>query len=254
MDAESAATDGGKEKMAWYAIAKWLVTAIAILTPVFYLNGVAFHEGYLGYFHLSSSMFPSDVPDTLTFAALAWMGGATRVFTAISDTFKMHWAATTLVPAISIVVLAVGAYYLRQLAERWRSSRSHQGTRSLSLHPAVKLAALWVFSAFFGAYMLYTLCLVIGATLLLLVAPFLHVGAATAAEDFARGFPNAPAIVVTSPDGVLHSYRIMQCSDRFCALFSHEEVVTVPIGSVVWATSRVQHSDGATSTPTNSSR
>ena len=86
MDAEAAATAGGKEKMVWYAIAKWLVTAIAILTPVFYLNGVAFHEGYLGYFHLSPSMFPSDVPDTLTFAALAWMGGATRIFTAISGT------------------------------------------------------------------------------------------------------------------------------------------------------------------------
>lgn len=255
MDAEVAAKKiGGEAKVAWFAIAKWIVTAIAILTPVFYLNGTAFHQGYLGYFHLSSSMFPSDVPQTLTFAALAWMGGAARIFTAISDTLRMHWAAITLLPATSVAALAVGVYYLRRFAERRRASRPHQRNRPLSFHPAAKLAALSIIRLFFGAYALYTLCLLIGVTLLLLVAPFLHVGAATAADDYQRGFSDAPAVVVTAPDGTLHSYRILQCSDRFCALFSHENVVTVPIASVVWATSKVEHDDGGASTPTTSSR
>ena len=159
-----------------------------------------------------------------------------------------------MLPAISVAALAVGAYYLRQLAERRRGSRSDQGTRPFSLHPAAKLAALWVFRLFFGPYLLYTLCLVIGATLLLLVAPFLHVGAATAADDFLQGFSSSPAVVATAPDGVLRSYRIMQCSDRFCALFSKEDVVTVPITSVVWATSKVEHGDRGASTATTSSR
>jgi hypothetical protein len=58
-----------------------LIAAIAFLpifTAVLYLNGWAYHEGYLDYFHLPSSMFPLDLQATLVHGVMAWLDGGTK--------------------------------------------------------------------------------------------------------------------------------------------------------------------------------
>jgi hypothetical protein len=92
---------------------------------------------------------------------------------------------------------------------------------------------------FLSAYSIFTLFAVIGAVLLLSIGPFVQVGANLASSDVAKGFPGAPTIELVPPHASPTTYRIIECADKFCALYKDGEVTTVPVSAITWATSNL---------------
>lgn len=90
----------------------------------------------------------------------------------------------------------------------------------------------------FAVYAIYTALTLIRAVLLLAMGPFVLAGQQAAASDLAKGFPNEPATVLTTPQGERAAYRIILCSEKFCALYRNGEVVTVPLATIAWASSQ----------------
>ena len=218
-------------------VAKWAATLAAVATPLGYLNGRAFHDGYLGRLHLESSMFPVDVQGTFINTARAWMEGAATVLGAVSAAIGAHWFLIVVLPALLVIGLSAAIHYVMHriaakqnaMADRQRSTEHGRLIRSI-LSP--------LYALFLSAYGIYTMFAVIGAALLLSIGPFVQVGARAAAQDLEKGFPNGPAVELTAPHGGIATYRLIECADKFCALYLNGEIVTVPVASITWAVSR----------------
>lgn len=233
---EKVAVASEKGKAATMAIGKWIAALVAVGTPVCYLNGRAFHDGYLARLHLSPSMFPADAQSTFTDAALGWMNGAAVVLSAVSDALAAHWFLIIVLPTILITGLSAALHeaFHRLEAKRKASPENLEEKKPRRL---LWTALTPVFTLFFGAYLMYTVMACIGALLMLSIGPFAQIGARVANDDLNKGFPNAPVIELVAPHGESATYRIIQCADKFCALYRDRQIITIPISAVTWATS-----------------
>ena len=216
------------------AFGKWAATLAAIATPLCYLNGRAFHDGYLSRLHLESSMFPADVQGTFTDAARAWMEGAVIVLGAVSKALTSHWFLIIVLPTSLVIGLSAAVHYLIYRAATWRRSTPQSGSELRHVRMIRSILAPVCF-LLLGAYVIYTLFALIGAVLLLSVGPFAQAGARVATNDLKTGFSNAPTAELSSPHAGTSTYRIIQCGDKFCALYREGEVATVPIAAITWA-------------------
>jgi hypothetical protein len=222
-------------------LGKWLAVLAAVATPFCYLNGRAFHDGYLARLRLEPSMFPTDVQGTFIAAARAWMEGAATVLGAISKALAAHWFLTLLLPTLLLIGLSAATHHLIHWMEIRRRNTLPQELR-VGHGPSIGSILAPVFALLFGAYALYTLFALIRAVLLLSIGPFVQIGARVAANDLERGFPNAPAVELSAPNGSVAVYRIIECADKFCAVYRTGDVVTVPITAIAWATSQLSGS------------
>jgi hypothetical protein len=55
-----------------------------------------------------------------------------------------------------------------------------------------------------------------------------------AAKDLARGFPSAPTVELASPHGQ-RVYRVIECAEKFCALYADGKIAAVPLSAITWA-------------------
>lgn len=219
------------------AFGKWIATLVAIATPLCYLNGRAFHDGYLGRLHLEPTMFPLDAQGVFIDAARAWLEGSATVLNAITKAVEGHWFLIVVLPAVLVTILSGIIHYL---AHRARISSSNMSGRRSKDSVRTKLfcsVVSPVFTMFLSAYSIFTLFAVIGAVLLLSIGPFVQVGANLASSDVAKGFPGAPTIELVPPHASPATYRIIECADKFCALYKDGEITTVPVSAITWATS-----------------
>jgi hypothetical protein len=219
------------------ALGKWIATLAAILTPVCYLNGRAFHSGYLTRLHLEPSMFPLDTQGTFIEAAGAWMQGSSIVLRAFSEALAAHWFLALLLPIALVLGLS---FILHVVVERALDLRTriHQHPTHHARWKRVASMCVPVGLMLFAVYAIYTALTLIRAVLLLAMGPFVLAGQQAAASDLAKGFPNEPATELTPPQGERAAYRIILCSEKFCALYRDGEVVTVPFATITWASSR----------------
>jgi hypothetical protein len=228
------------KKARHFSIGKWVAALIGIATPIVYLNGRAYHDGYLAYFHLDTSMFPIDVPSTFVLAARAWLEGATVVLTSTAQALKHHWFVIIVVPIVLVGTFSALAYGVGRRLQRSLEKKTDGGSRHLILPPAFRMALGSVTTLIFGAYGLYTFFTIIGAALLLFVAPFVGVGKAAAERDSKIGFSSSPSVELSDAHLSPSIYRIIECSDKFCALYSTDDIATVAISSVTLAISHSQ--------------
>jgi len=219
------------------AIGKWLATLAAIATPLGYLNGRAFHDGYLDRLHLESSMFPADVQGTFINTARAWMEGSATVLGAVSKAIGMHWFLIVVLPALLVTGLSAVVHYLVYRAAKRRKAMP-EPRRDTKPARVIHSVLNPVYAMFFSAYAIYTLFAVVGAALLLAIGPFAQIGARAAAHDLEKGFPNGPAVELLAPHGKVATYRLIECADKFCALYLNGEIATVPVTAITWATSQ----------------
>src|SRR6185312_1029204 len=216
------------------ALGKWIAAIAAIATPLCYLNGRAFHDGYLGHLHLASSMFPTDVQGTFTDAARAWMEEAAVVLGAVSKALGAHWFSIIVLPMFLVIGSSAAVHYLAYRAAAWHRKKPQDESKA-KLSRVIRSILAPVCVLFLGAYVIYTLFALIGAVLLLSVGPFVQAGARAAANDLKAGFPNTPTVELSAPHVGTSTYRIIQCGDKFCALYREGEVATVPIAAITWA-------------------
>ncbi|MBB5356841.1 hypothetical protein HDE76_000023 [Rhodanobacter sp. ANJX3] len=217
-----------------------LIASIALLpliTALLYLNGWAYHEGYLDYFHLPSSMFPLDLQETLVHGVAAWLNGAAAALTWMIHSVVQHWF---LVILTILFITSIGPF------RRWFLTfvrRKRPPTFAAKWHLPVWMRKLaWqliraVSVSYLVFYIPFTILSLLVIGLLVLVAPFQSVGRGIAAKDAATNFAASPEAFLTAPDGVRRSLRVMSCEGPFCALYTEGHAVIVPRDSVTWATS-----------------
>lgn len=216
-----------------------LIAAIALLplvTALLYLNGWAYHEGYLDYFHLPPSMFPLDLQETLVHGVAAWLNGAAVALTWMIRSVGQHW----LLVLVSIVLVASIGPVRRRFLTFVRTKRSATFAAKWRL-PVWMRKLAWQLArglsvVFLVFYLPLTLLSVLLIGLLVLVAPFQSVGRGIAAKDAATNFAGSPEAFLAGPDGVRQSFRVMSCEGPFCALYTSGHAVVVPRDSVTWAT------------------
>jgi hypothetical protein len=214
---------------------KWVATFVAVATPVFYLNGRAFHDGYLEHLHLVPSMFPADVQDTFICAARAWLEESNALLGTVAKAIRAHWGVVLLLPITLVTVLSATAHYVI-----YRAANSKlQAKKRFGIPKILRSILTPVLAVLFSAYTIYTFVAVIGALLILSIAPFAQVGADIAAQDIARGFPESPVVEVTPPHSQTATYRIIECSDKFCGLYKSGQISITPISSIIWATADI---------------
>lgn len=222
---------------------------LILVTGAFYLTGIAFHQGYMGHFHLLNSMFDDDVGSQVAFAVRGWQETANLL---VKSTGRGL-----------IYVALIGAGAAAAIISTWRIERArHQSRRSkrapglrvnddlrsrvqdrrakrarphpLRYTPVARRMVLNTLVAILATAITYWLVCSVATIFNFLIWPFSHAGQALAERDEATGFSRAPSVTVTDPNGVKVSYKVIECAPRFCALYSPDRVVTVPASTVTW--------------------
>jgi hypothetical protein len=215
-----------------------LIAAIAFLpmfTAVLYLNGWAYHEGYLDYFHLPSSMFPLDLQATLVHGVMAWLDGGTKALIWMGQSVADHWIWVL----ISIIVVASVRPLSRYFSAFLRTKRLPDFVVKWHLPHWTKKLILELMRGVSVVYLvLYIPFAILSAmlvVLLILVGPFQSVGQDIAIRDARKSFAESPVVYLTAPDGVRQSFRLISCEGPFCALYVSQHAVVVPRESITWA-------------------
>lgn len=216
----------------------WGPVFLGVVTPIFYLNGKAFHEGYLGYLNLEASMFPIDTSSTLTYAVSAWLYATIAGMKVINDFLGENWLYAGGLFLVSVFMFGLASFLVKKYSKKIEGARreSKIGPGSVKLGDEV---ARWVVLLFIPGYALFCLMLIIALLILCAIGPFVSVGGERAAEDLKKEFSNSPQVKVLDRKGVAGDYRVVLCSSQFCALYSQGKVISVPLATIDFAVSDV---------------
>ena len=215
----------------------WLIPAI------FYLNGEAFHDAYLSYFHLEPTLFAMDVQATFTQAFIAWTQGIMLTLSALTHSIEQHWL-TALVLFIICVLSLAGYSYLQDRGSGKARTDEHDAHHKrpsflLTIGKAVEAVGL-------GLYGLYASLFLIVMLLVLLISPFSSLGKHAASRDAATNFKNAASVTLRSPDGTQGQYKIIECYGGSCALYRDGTAIAVPRSLVTWVVPATPDPPGST--------
>ncbi len=212
---------------------------MAVATPFFYLNGKAYHDGYISYFNLDSSMFSLDVSATFVASLMGWMNVSVL---SVAGIMKFVGSNLLLV-GVGYVVSVAGFGALNYLLKKYqkkniRGSEGRDAKRSGPYFFDELFKASLLF--FVPGYVVFALMLFIACAILISVVPFVHVGQLEAAKDLQKEFASSPVVRVADYRGSVGEYRLMLCSVSFCALYRQGEVVTIPQSAINMAVSDVR--------------
>lgn len=214
---------------------------LALSPPLFYLNGKAFHEGYLSYLNLNPTMYPIDSAATMLSAVIAWTSLIAEGLTTTVAFLGSYWLQALL--AMLVLSILTGTL-------RWSAIKLEKPNKIARVESSPALTKLWwkevgltlawlSFIAYgFVLVMLFVVCL-----LLIAIVPFFDIGKKYAAEKLEEGFVSAPRVWAVDPQGTENEYRVIECSDSFCALYRKNQIVTVPLPSITWAVSAAPGQD-----------
>ncbi|AZD09112.1 hypothetical protein C4K26_3712 [Pseudomonas chlororaphis] len=212
---------------------------LAITAPFFYLNGKAYHDGYLGYFKLEPSMFPLDTSATFVTAVLAWFHAMTSGLKGGLEFIGQHWVGALVTCVVIILIFGFLNYLTAMLthsANRKRQAANHTWApgQKPSLLKELGKCVLYIFIPSYGIFCaMFFISIILTTT----ISPFFFVGQQSAADDLKEGFRNSPLVTVSDPDGSKGAYRVMQCSAVFCALYADGKAIAVPVATLDWVVS-----------------
>ncbi len=222
-----------KKPIHWKSIG----AAATTISPVFfYLNGQAYHQGYLSYFGLENSMFQLDASATITESSVAWMEVLSRGIKGITSQIEAHPWAFSLFCIIALVFTAITTHL--QEKENIKRNAKPQPVApqpvKASLPKAFGKSAVYVFATGYG---LFCITVFILLSLLLAIGPFVALGKRVAAEDLAKGFKTSLQVEVKDTPERAEKLRVIQCSATFCALYSPDEILTIQASDIKKGTS-----------------
>ncbi|AZD23068.1 hypothetical protein C4K22_3920 [Pseudomonas chlororaphis subsp. aurantiaca] len=212
---------------------------LAITAPFFYLNGKAYHDGYLGYFKLEPSMFPLDTSATFVTAVVAWFHAMTSGLKGGMEFIGQHWLWASVACVAIILVFGCINYLLTRLTnsinrKRLAENKSRAPAQNPSLLKELGKCVLYIFIPSYG---IFCAMFFISFILMTTITPFVFVGQKSAANDLQDGFKDSPLVTVTDPTGTKGAYRVMQCSTAFCALYADGKAIAVPVATLNWVVS-----------------
>lgn len=225
-----------------FSLGKIETLALAIAAPIFYLNGRAYHDGYLSYLKLESSMFPLQATDVVGASAVAWFRVISNLFAEGLNGLGKNW--------LLYLILFVGLTFIFGITHHLTSKPSKKEPaetkpRSNSEHSFFKSLRTTAFAIFLVVYSIFTCLFAITAILALFISPFHAVGAQVAQEHLEKEFSDSPTIRLKAPkyhpqevnEGQYLDFRLIQCSTNFCALYRAGRTFTVPVKTIDWAIS-----------------
>jgi hypothetical protein len=212
----------------------------AAAAPILYLNGSAYHEGYLNGLGLLPSMFSIDTASTFTTGVLAWyMALASGISWLTSFINESVWY---IVIFFVFASLTIGTWI-------YCVKRSDSKTIQIERTTKSSRADTWLSKVGKSAFLLcvsgYSLLMLATALILLisvLVLPFLYVGRSVAKEDLTNHFADSPVVDILNGTVPSTQYKIITCSTSFCALYSKGTIATVPLSAIQFATSHPMES------------
>ncbi|WP_156428947.1 hypothetical protein [Pseudomonas oryzihabitans] len=207
---------------------------LAVATAISYLNGRAYHDGYLSYLNLSSSMFPLQGSDAAVLSAVAWINAIVGYLNGLERWPLSDWLKLAGFSIVFIILVGTIVYFGKKSEEK--ELKKNNGPKKTSWLKTVAKSGLMFFSSI---YVIFFLLLMFAMLLAFLISPFLEVGRDQAREDLKGKFKDSPVIFLKDPKGATdQEYKIIECSAVFCALYKDGDVVTVPIAKVEWAVSK----------------
>lgn len=212
-----------------------LQLVFALTLASFYLIGEVFRDGYLTYFHLEPSMFPINVQSTYIESVWALGSELELLLDTINQAIRTHGLQILLVWLVLSVPLGI-AFFLMEMPNRRSASTAikQNGERHWVKRVGRALLRSGSVVALSGVA---TITSIVGLAMFLitLIAPFTKAGARVAAQDAAKGFPDKPMVALQAPDGTMQDFRVMECSDDYCALFRGGRAFAVRKNEVDWA-------------------
>ncbi|MGR6738284.1 hypothetical protein [Pseudomonas chlororaphis] len=212
---------------------------LAITAPFFYLNGKAYHDGYLGYFKLEPSMFPLDTSATFVTAVVAWFHAMTGGMQGGLKFIGQHWPWVSTTGLAIILAFGLLNYLRARLTSNINRKRQAENkSQTPAPNPSLlRELGKCLFYLVFLNYGIFSVMFLISFILMTTITPFMFVGQKSAADDLQDGFKDSPLVTLTDPSGAKGTYRLMQCSAAFCALYADGKAITVPVTALNWAVS-----------------
>lgn len=212
---------------------------IALVTPALYLIGKAYYEGFLNHLGIHISMLTQDTPATLAYGIIAVLSGSMLALNITTSFLHEHWHyifTTFLILTTSISLLNVAEKRLRRNLEsiEFTTKLNPQTKHFLEI---TTTTGFWLFVPLY-LVMLCTFAIIL--FLSPLIVPFFYLGEKQASKDIENGFYDRPLANVIGPHGVPNEYRIILCSENFCALYKDGEIVTASLSKITWATSEIK--------------
>lgn len=211
--------------------------ALAVSAPIFYLNGRAYHEGYLSYLNLQPSMFPLQATEYIGETAVAWFRVILNWFTSGLDNLGRNWLFAILAMVGLSLIFGVVDFMTDRTGSVNQRNQQPIKAKKRSFFRSWRRVGLFLFVGSYGVFI--TLCL-ISMSLAMVIMPFSDAGRETAREDVKQGFTDSPVVALKLPGSEeVTQFRIIQCSDKFCGLYANGRAYTVPVSAVTWAVSGV---------------
>lgn len=213
--------------------------ALVLAAPVFYLNGRAYHDGYLGYLNLDASMFPLQTTDFIGVTAVAWFRTIIGWFTNGFNSLGKHWLWTLLTVFALSLIFAI-PHFTSAKQSHAHADKIKQNSKSTNTQKPSFLKSWGKVSVvfFIVLYAVFGGLLLISSILALVISPFSDAGREAAKTDADRGFIASPTVALKPPGAeVATDFRIIQCAAQFCAVFAEGRAYTVPVSAVTWAVS-----------------
>ena len=232
----SVTPDPGKPIARIQTATQWLTAAsffFVVMTPVIYIMGRAYHDGWYAYLNLDQGMFPLDTPGMLAEGFVALADGLGRLLKGDGELLH-HWFLLLLVVVAGGFVWALFAH-LNQLLDEDRPGRKKDQakqkvtfTRWLmwSAFPRVALLAIFGFA-------IYELIAATALVFLSLTQPLVALGKYEASQAAANDFKTAPVVTLKSPQGDV-KLREIGCGPQFCALWGDKHASYAPVSAVSW--------------------
>ncbi len=211
--------------------------ALAVSAPMFYLNGRAYHEGYLSYLKLEPSMFPLPATEYIGATAIGWFRVIVGWITNTFDSLGRNWLLAILSVFVLSLILGFAGFMSDRSGAHNKRNQKPKKSKGRTFFRSWQRAGLFLF---IGSYGTFTILFLISALLALLIMPFRDAGREMARLDVKQGFIDAPVVTLKLPGSdEATEFRIIQCADKFCGLFANGRAHTVPVSAVTWAVSGI---------------
>jgi len=207
------------------------------MTPVTYIAGRAYHDGWYDRLHLDQSMFPLDTAGMLTEGAIAIEDGFGKVATAALQAVGNHWFVVLLIVVGGGLIWAALAPIFQKLdedrADRKKAlpKRHRPILRWLSMSALPRIALVSIFG-----FAIYECIAAVTLVFTLLTLPFVQLGSYEAGLAVSKDFKESPMVTVKSPKGDVQR-REIGCGPAFCALWGDRHASYAPVSAITWADS-----------------
>ena len=218
---------------------QWL-TAVSlffvVMTPVIYIMGRAYHDGWYDYLHLDQSMFPLDTAGMLTEGGIAltqgfgvlshWHGGG-----------LVQWLVLLLIIIVGGVIWAIFALVVKDLTNGGTKKKKDPDKHTNSFFRWLLTSALprIALLALFG-FTIYEFIAAVALVFITLTQPFVSLGKYEAEKSAAVDFNHSPIVTVKSPQGDL-TFREIGCGPQFCALWKDKHASYASVSMITWGDS-----------------